>query len=58
MGSEFRKVVDVSGQSRDAQHTAELLVSAAKEVAETMAVNLLFFTRVNYFITRDFERAE
>ena len=24
----------------------------------SMAVNLPFFTRVNYFITRDFERAE
>ena len=41
MGSEFRKVVDVSGQSRDAQHTAELLVSAAKEVAETAGSDLV-----------------
>ena len=34
MGSEFREVIDVSGQSRDAEHTARLLVDAAKRLKD------------------------
>ena len=33
-GSRFHKTVDVSGQSRDAAHTAQLLVDAAKELED------------------------
>lgn len=41
MGAEFREVVDVSGQSRDAAHTADVLVKAIERLSELEQRNLV-----------------